>query len=168
VRVNFEGFIAIVDAAGGVTIDVRNAMIDSEYPTSDFQTTTVEFRPGRQHMDGARALQYVRIRHGSSDFSRIERQQEVLLALIRQLTWPGNWTRFPAVYRAFAEHVETDVTLLDVLAVAPAVLWVGPEGVDNRAITTEMVFHTTTSNGGAILEPDWSQIDPVLHEMFLR
>jgi LCP family protein required for cell wall assembly len=168
VRLNFEGFLAIVDAAGGVTIDVPEAFTDYEYPTPDYGTMVVSFEAGEQHMDGERALQYARIRHGSSDFERAARQQQVIAALIRQLLWPGNWWRWPGVYRAFSQNVDSNLTVLDALAIMPTVVWVGPDGIDRRVIDRDMVTGRTTSQGASVLDPDWARIQPMLDEMFFR
>lgn len=167
-RLNLEGFVAIVDAAGGVTIDVENYFIDYEYPTADYGTMVVEFYPGEQHMDGARALQYARVRHGASDFERIARQQQVLAGLARQLLRPANLGRLPAVYAAFAGHVDTDLSLLDAILLAPAVLWVGPNGIDHRILDRDMAVGATTAQGAAVLEPQWAVIQPLLDEMFRK
>ena len=75
VRVDFAGFIAIVDAIGGIEIDVPEAVIDHAYPTEDYGTMTLNIPAGLQRMDGERALQYARSRHSGSDFDRAERQQ---------------------------------------------------------------------------------------------
>ncbi len=63
VRANFRGFEMIIDALGGIDIDVPIHIIDRQYPTEDYGYITVEFFPGLQHMDGVRALQYARTRH---------------------------------------------------------------------------------------------------------
>jgi LCP family protein required for cell wall assembly len=168
VRLNFEGFLAIVDAAGGVTIDVPEAFTDYEYPTPDYGTMVVTFEAGEQQMDGERALQYARIRHGSSDFERAARQQQVIAALVRQLLWPGNWWRWPGVYRAFQQHVESNLTILDMAVMVPTIVWVGPDGIDRQVIDRSMASGRTTSQGASVLEPDWASIQPVLDEMFFR
>ncbi len=79
--VNFDGFAAMIDALGGIDVDVPQRIVDDEYPTPDFGTMRIEFEAGRQHLDGARALQYVRTRHSDSDFGRAQRQQQVLSAM---------------------------------------------------------------------------------------
>ncbi len=79
--INFDGFAAIVDALGGIDIDVPHPIVDDEYPTPDFGTMRLVIEAGHQHMNGARALQYVRTRHADSDFGRSERQQQVLQAM---------------------------------------------------------------------------------------
>ena len=73
-RIDFAGFVKIIDAVGGIDIDAPHPLIDYEYPTDDYGATTVEFAAGPQHMDGECALAYARIRHGSSDFQRAGRQ----------------------------------------------------------------------------------------------
>ncbi|HWQ13466.1 MAG TPA: LCP family protein, partial [Roseiflexaceae bacterium] len=85
VHVDFEGFIRAIDAIGGVTIDVPSELYDSAYPTMDYGYTTVHFLPGPQHMDGETALKYARIRHMDSDFARMRRQQQVILAAVERL-----------------------------------------------------------------------------------
>ncbi len=167
-RLNFEAFVAIVDAAGGLTLDVPERIIDYEYPTPDYGTMVIEFQPGTQIMDGQRALIYARTRHGSSDFERAARQQQVIDALARQMANPANWWRLPAVYRAFAQNVETDLTLLDAALLAPAVLWLGPDGLDRQVLTREMAVGTTLDNGAQVLMPQWGAINPLLDAMFRR
>lgn len=168
VRVNFEGFVAVVDAAGGVTIDVEHPFIDYDYPTPDYGTMVVEFDTGVQHMDGERALQYARSRHASTDFDRSARQQQVIAALTRRLTSPLNWWRLPAVGVAMAQHVETDLTWVDAVALAPAVLWVGPGNIDSRVFDQNLSYGRTTEAGASVLEPRWDAIDAVVEEMFRK
>jgi LCP family protein required for cell wall assembly len=88
-QINFDGFAAIVDALGGVTIDVPRPIVDDAYPTADFGYTRIEFQAGPQRMDGARALIYARTRHADSDFGRGERQQQVIRAILDELRARG-------------------------------------------------------------------------------
>ena len=167
-RVNFEGFVAIVDAAGGVTVDNEQHFIDYDYPTPDYGTMVIEFQAGRQHLDGERALQYARSRHASNDSDRSRRQQQVIRGLIRQMAWPMNWWRLPAVAQAYIQNVDTNLTLVDVVALAPAVLWVGPDGIDARVFDSSLAYGRTTEGGASVLEPRWEAINPVMDEMFRR
>jgi polyisoprenyl-teichoic acid--peptidoglycan teichoic acid transferase len=85
VMVDFDGFIGLIDAIGGIDIEVPTALYDAAYPTMDYGYQVVAFDPGLQHMDGSRALQYARIRHMDSDFQRARRQQAIMLAAAQQL-----------------------------------------------------------------------------------
>lgn len=93
-QINFDGFARIIDALGGVTIDVPRPIVDDAYPTPDFGTVRVEFAPGPQRMDGARALIYARTRHADSDFGRSERQQQVIRAIIDEVRGRGSLGAF--------------------------------------------------------------------------
>lgn len=88
-QINFDGFAKVIDVLGGIDIDVPTLIVDDEYPTSDFGTMRIEFKPGVQHMDGATALIYARTRHADSDFGRAERQQQVLRAIVTELRRRG-------------------------------------------------------------------------------
>lgn len=99
-QVNFAGFVGLIDALGGVTVEVPFQIIDAEYPTPDFGITTVVFEPGVQQMDGERALIYARTRHNDSDFGRAQRQQQVINAIatkFRGLGWFGRIVALPAL-----------------------------------------------------------------------
>lgn len=98
VLLDFRAFIQVVDAIGGIDVEIEESFVDEEYPIAGREKdlcngdleyrcryTTVEFVKGQEHMDGARALIYVRSRHAAgntgSDFSRGRRQQAVLNGL---------------------------------------------------------------------------------------
>ncbi len=83
--INFNGFADLIDAVGGIKVDVPREIVDTEYPTADFGYTTIRIPAGPQHMNGETALQYVRTRHADSDFGRAQRQQQVLRAIVQAL-----------------------------------------------------------------------------------
>lgn len=87
--VDLQGFKKIVDAVGGVTVNVENSFTDYQYPAESKRKPvyeTVTFKEGPQKMDGVTALKYARSRHSSdnnegTDFARAKRQQKVISAL---------------------------------------------------------------------------------------
>lgn len=88
IMINFRGFKDIVDALGGVTVDVERSFIDYEYPNEiDSGVMTVSFQQGKQQMNGTKALQYARSRHSvnpvieGSDYARARRQQRLMAAI---------------------------------------------------------------------------------------
>ncbi len=83
VEVDFAGFRKVVDALGGVTVNVQLPVVDDNYP-GDTGKLRVYIPTGVQHMTGTEALVYARSRHGSSDFDRAARQQRVILSLRQQ------------------------------------------------------------------------------------
>ncbi|HEY7524582.1 MAG TPA: LCP family protein [Candidatus Limnocylindrales bacterium] len=88
VVVNLRGFVRLVDAVGGLWIDVPERLVDRMYPLSNGTLTELDIAAGCQRMGGERALAYARSRHQDSDYGRMRRQQLVLVALRRQLD-PG-------------------------------------------------------------------------------
>jgi polyisoprenyl-teichoic acid--peptidoglycan teichoic acid transferase len=166
VRLDLIGFVRIVDAMGGIQLDVPRPLIDYEYPTYDYGTQVVTFEAGPQLLDGERALAYARIRHGSSDFQRAERQQLVLQAIFRRLLSPAAWPRLPLVAAEAARVLDTDLTVIDIVRLAPTLLRVGPDGLDRRVIQGNMVQPHTTEGGASVQLPVWQAINPVLMEMF--
>jgi LCP family protein required for cell wall assembly len=166
VRLDLVGFVRVVDALGGVWIDVPTPLIDYEYPTYDYGTRVVEFEAGEQRMDGEQALAYARIRHGSSDFARAERQQLVIQAIFRRLLSPAAWVRLPLVAAAVTESLDTNLGLVDLARLAPTLLRAGPDRLDRRVIQGSMVEAFTTDGGASVQLPVWEAINPVLLELF--
>jgi len=166
VRIDFDGFRAVIDAVGGIDIVVDQAIVDDGYPSENYRTIYIEIPAGLQHMDGETALRYARSRHGSSDFGRIERQQRILVALATRLLEPEVWTNLPAVYKAAEQHVDTDMTAGDIAQLIPVLWKVHPESIEHRVIDRQMTQPWTTPTGGAVLLPKWDQINPLVQQLF--
>jgi len=88
-RVDFAAFKELIDAVGGINVDVQRSFVDTAYPGPNDSFQTISFEAGPQHMDGERALIFTRSRHGSngegSDFARAKRQQIMLAAFKKKL-----------------------------------------------------------------------------------
>ena len=107
VEVDFTGFKTVVDALGGVTVNVQVPVVDDYYP-GDKGTLRVYIQTGVQHMTGTQALIYARSRHGSSDFDRASRQQRVLLSLRQQADFATLIQRLPDLVQSTSRAVKTD------------------------------------------------------------
>ena len=166
IRIDFAGFVRIIDSVGGITINIQEPIIDDHFPTYDYGIQTISFEAGEQHLDGERALQYARTRHASSDFDRAKRQQAVIAAFTRRLLEPGAWLRFPSLFVTILSAVDTNLTPLEILRLLPTLISVGPEGMDRRVIEGDLVLPFTTSGGASVQLPIWDTINPVLLEMF--
>ena len=152
VRLNFQGLRDVVDALGGVEIDLPQAMSG--------------YTAGRHTLDGTQALAFVRDRAGSDDFARMARGQLFLKALLRQLVQPTTWPRLPAASGAFVRSVDSNVPWWMWPRLGLAVTRLGPDGIDSRIISRDMALGLTTSGGAQVLAPDWNRINPVLLDMF--
>lgn len=108
--VDLAGFVTVIDAVGGVTVNVRTPLSDPAYGGygvgPGWSITT-----GVHHLDGANALAYARIRRspGESDFTRARRQQQVLVALRDQAVGQNLLFSLPSLLRALGDTIRTDV-----------------------------------------------------------
>ncbi len=109
VEVNFDGFKKVVDAVGGVTINVQVPVSDDEFPGTTGRTQRLYIPSGLQHMDGEQALRYARSRHTSTDFDRGARQQRVLLSLRQQMDPQALIPKLPELVAALKSTVRTDI-----------------------------------------------------------
>ena len=157
VRLDFRAFERLIDAVGGVTIEVERLIVDSAYPTENFGTMTVRFEPGRQHMDGERALMYARTRHTDDDYQRAARQQQVVNAFARRLVNPIYW---PGVTAVLVDAIDTDLGPLDLFTLAPGLL-INLGGLDQLVIDRDMI---RPGEGGAV--PDYDRLNPWMQERF--
>jgi LCP family protein required for cell wall assembly len=101
----------LIDAMGGVTIDNPREFGQANYSDDDINVIPQHFAAGELHLDGYEAVAYGRIREGSSDFDRIERQQRVGAALIDKASSPLSIFRLPSAYGAFRGTIRTDMSM---------------------------------------------------------
>lgn len=123
VTVNFNQLADIVDAVGGVTIDVTEAereQINHNMEEIASDHATVE-ATGAVLLDGTQAVAYSRIRSIDSDNARTDRQQEVLNAVFTSVK-TMNPLRFPKFVHDFSEVADTSISSLDVLKLVPILL----------------------------------------------
>lgn len=109
--VKMLGFKDAIDAVGGVDVTVVSAVNDPGYYDEYDQPGGFYVQPGTYHMDGHFALAYVRSRMGAgdSDFTRADRQQQLLTALQQQLTAANLLLSLPDLLDAVKSSVATDV-----------------------------------------------------------
>ncbi|MHB1355146.1 MAG: LCP family protein [Anaerolineae bacterium] len=167
VRINFSGFEKMVDAIGGLTIDVPRHIYDSAYPDNNYGTYVLEIQPGIQLMDGKRALEYARTRHGSNDFDRMQRQQQVIVTArdkILSLNIP--LAKIPELLRIAGDSVQTDLTLREMIALAEMIKGINSENIKQAAIDETMTWSVTTSKGAMVQVADWDKVNALINELF--
>lgn len=108
-RVDFTGFEQVVDAVGGIIIDVERPVKDDEYPTEDYGVQRLFIPPGPALLDGRTALMYARSRHSESDFGRSKRQQRVLVALRERATQMNIVAKVPTLLGIAQKAIATDL-----------------------------------------------------------
>jgi polyisoprenyl-teichoic acid--peptidoglycan teichoic acid transferase len=123
VVVDFNGVQEIVDALGGITVNVEQPI---EY-TLDGQPVSIP--AGTQELDGAQALGFVRFRGDpTADIGRIGRQQEFLRAFAAEASSPRNLPSLPATASAVWRNIETDMNPIQALRFAAQTALLGLDG----------------------------------------
>jgi LCP family protein required for cell wall assembly len=163
VLVDFDGFEEVIDAVGGITINVPERIEDEAYPTEDFGTTTLIIEEGMQHMDGDTALAYARTRHQDSDDQRRDRQMLVLRALLDKGQSLGSVTRITQVVRATGGAVITSIGWDKQLALVGVGL-----KLDQRDIVMENIMEPLVTPGTSEIG-QWIYVgDPVEIGQFIE
>lgn len=130
VMVDMAGFVRVIDALGGVTIDVPKPVATwLSPPRAGEDWAYYEIPAGRQHLNGHQALAYVRSRTGTSDYDRMARQRCLLGALRRQADLPTLLVAFPALVEAIKDAVRTDIPIEALPQLAELAFTVSPEHV---------------------------------------
>lgn len=111
VLVDMHGFEELIDALGGIDIDVaeRLALGANNYDDGRPAPPIGYIEAGPQHMDGKTALWYARSRYNTTDYDRMARQRQVQEAMIAQLDPLTVLTRFQAIARAGSQMASTDI-----------------------------------------------------------
>lgn len=112
VLIDMHGFSDLINALGGIVIDVADRLpitdeVDEDGQPYDPETSWIE--PGVQLMNGDLALAYARIRAGTTDYARMERQRQVQESIIQQFEPANILSKFQAVAKAGSRVVSTDI-----------------------------------------------------------
>ncbi len=142
-RVDFKGFISIIDTLGGIRVDVDCPIRD---PVTGF-----EIEPGVQHMDGKTALKYVQSRYTTSDLDRARRQQKVLRAIFEKVLSLNLLPNIPHLWKAITETVKTDLSLVEVITLAYFGARLRPEHLRARMLSYPAVRSWLGPGGAQVL-----------------
>ena len=154
ILLDFNGFKRIIDLVGGIEVDVPRTIVDNAYPTDDYRTERLVIPAGRVHMDGELALKYVRTRHADSDFGRLKRQQQVLMALRAKALSLQTLPQIPEILQTLEGSVQTDLTIPEALAIAQFARGVPEERIRLLTVEPSMVRSWQTPEGAAVLIPN--------------
>ena len=174
VALDFEGFRQMIDAVGGIDVDVP-ASFSAKYPANDNPAIdprwiVVHFNKGQEHMDGERAIRFARAREAidnaseGSDFARARRQRLIIEAFKNQLLSAGGLIHLPQILAIAANHVDTNYAVPDVAQLGQMALSYKEYRIYQTALTTGNYLAEGTGPGGTYIlvpgTPDhsWAQI----------
>ncbi len=133
IQIDTNSFVKIIDAIGGVDIDVEKRMF-YEDPWDDNGGLVIDLFPGKQHMDGKTAVTYVRYRDSEGDIGRVRRQQKFMAACMEKVTSPEIVPRIPKIVREVIEAVDTDMSLRQLLELAGSLKAAAQNGLETDMV----------------------------------
>ncbi|GHO92643.1 hypothetical protein KSF_026910 [Reticulibacter mediterranei] len=177
--VGLDGFIKVIETAGGVDVDVLHPMVDDTYP-DDVDTTTgkthattgqafgykrLYIAPGPQHLNGVQALEYVRTRHSDlvGDFGRSVRQQQVLNQLKAKLETPDIIAKLPELATDLDGYVKTSMNLTDLASLANFARTIDTNKIDRLVLSPP---YSTSIKNSSNFAPVCDKIIPAIQKMF--
>ncbi len=167
VIIDFEGFKRVIDALGGIDVDVPAPGVND--PTYSETERLGDFYPcvfeaGFHHMDGSDALCYARVRRNSSDLDRILRQQRIIFAVMdrsSQLDVLADVTNVVRLWKDYKNAIDTDIGDFQIAGFARLVASIDPDRLAFLSLGPATTPYTT-SQGAEVLLPSQEGIRQIV------
>ena len=164
--VNFSGFKDIVDALGGVRLTARNPVSDDSYPVTDSIHGRIHILAGVHAMTGTDALIFARSRHGSSDFDRAARQQQVISAIRAQSDMTAISHNLPTLAAALKNSLKTDFPQQDLPLLLDLIAQIDAGSIRSIVFTPPAYQTVGSDTRGYIITPDVAKIRAAVSKAF--
>lgn len=170
IAVDFLAFEYLIDAIGGVEITTTYTIDDPTFPDMDYGFDPFYLPAGTHLLDGHRALQYARTRHGDNDFERGRRQLQVLEAIHERILSEGLFMQLvvdaPQILQDLNGLIYTDLTLADMLMLGTFVLNVNGEDISTGTIDQRYNLVYALPNGRQVYIIDRETIADLMTLVF--
>lgn len=170
VRVNFNGFIQLVNLIDGIDIMIPQTIHDDHYPTADYGTEVFHVEAGLQHMDGETALKYVRTRNTDDDYGRARRQQLVIQAIadkvLRADMIPALLPKIPTLFYTMRSSIDTNIPMATQIEMAQYLRTATPQNMRTLVLDSAYGEETYSEEGAWILLPDRDRVRVALERFF--
>jgi LCP family protein required for cell wall assembly len=148
-----EGAAQIVDAMGGLNVDVDE---DMSYDDNN-GALHIHLKSGEQYLNGAQVVGYIRFRHdASSDYGRMKRQQQVLKLMMNQLSRPQNWAKLPRIMKFARKDMQSSLSDQQLLALLEAYRDVPDDNI--RSFTLPSKPGWVGDASVVFVDPRWSKL----------
>jgi LCP family protein required for cell wall assembly len=170
-RVNFDAFEQMVDAVGGIEVDVAQPFSDYSYPGPNYSYQTISFASGTQSFNGDLALKYARSRHGTngenSDFARSRRQQQIISALKDKIMSFGTLTSpttLHKIWSSLSDNIDTNLEFSQMIYLASIAKDIDSSKIKNLVIDSSSngyLYSYIAPNGAFMLAPKGGNFEPI-------
>ncbi|MCS6958710.1 MAG: LCP family protein [Pseudanabaenaceae cyanobacterium SKYGB_i_bin29] len=161
VRIDTGGLRAVIDAIGGVEIDVPERM----YYEDKTQGLLIDLQPGKQTLNGKEAEAFSRFRGDTNaDIGRIQRQQMLLQSVQKKLGQPWTILRLKSLIETMKDHIDTNLTAEEMIALSAFSLSLPPSQITTLTLPGQPLLENDVS----YWQPDLDTIDATIVPQFLR
>lgn len=166
--IDFEAFIGLVDEIGGIEVNVPVYRSSTNFANCEgCRGYFVEFFPGLQHMNGEAALTYARIRQGTDDLDRIDRQQLIMMAIAEQaigldLLLPNNLV---SLFDRYDASVDTSISAWQVPGFAALISGIGVDQM--KTVSINDAVQLGVLGDASVLYADWEKVNQLKNQIFL-
>jgi LCP family protein required for cell wall assembly len=164
IRFDFEAFKKLVDAMGGVEIEVDCPLYDPY--GYDQGGLPLALDKGVHRLNGGEALSYVRSRLVGGDLERERRQQRFAWAVRSQILNENLLTRVPALYQALNDHVQTDLGLRDAIKLVRFALDLNADNVHGFVVNDPSMIEEGYAGNMWVWYPNWENIAKAAEDLF--
>lgn len=152
IKIDFTGFKELVDALGGIDVNVEQAIYDPFYPKDGtYLYSPFKISAGPNHLDGETALKYARSRKTTSDFDRAERQQQIIYAIKEKALDTEilfSQERISEILETLKKNIETNITVKEILTLGSIAADFNPEQISHK-----LIHDDPTQCGGFLYTP---------------
>jgi LCP family protein required for cell wall assembly len=166
---DFQTVVNVIDALGGVTVRVPQTIDDPQYPDGNYGYDPFYIAAGEQLLDGNTALKYMRSRHGSTDFGRAQRQQQVLLAFRQQLLTRNSAeliTLAPSVVDKLRDGFFTSLSTNEIVTLSNVATHIPTRNISMAVLDYEYVQSQATENQGTVLVIRPEKVSELIAQLF--
>lgn len=149
---DFKGFEKVVDAIGGVDLYVEKDMHYKLWEDNGYYD--INLKKGMQHLNGQKALQYVRFRHDrTGDYTRTERQRKFLVSIVNEIKKTTNIFRVPNILDSISSYITTNMNTNDMIRLATMGYKMDLQQIKMVQIPPISILREKTIGGAQVIDP---------------
>ena len=167
---DFEAFTTLIDAIGGVRVDVPYAISDPTFPDMNYGYSPFFVSAGVQTFNGERALKYARTRHGDNDYARGRRQLQILQGVYERLSDPARLQdlviKAPGLLRDLSGHLYSNLPANDAIYLGLSMIDIDLQDITTGAMDADYSFNYEASGAGTVRVPDRNRLISLMIDVF--